>query len=82
MYRFVCASVRACLLCIALVHRKLSAQTSIPAHECDVATGHYCGLFYAMYIYIHIYMPEAISLALYPHDANKFVLALPYFMWL
>jgi hypothetical protein len=28
-----------------------------------------------------IYLPETISLALYPHNFN-FVLIVPYFMWL
>ena len=29
-----------------------------------------------------IYLPETISLALYPHNINTFVLIVPYFMWL
>jgi hypothetical protein len=41
--------------------------------------GHHYGLFYAIY---NIYILEAISLALYPHSVNKFVLTAPYFMWL
>jgi hypothetical protein len=51
---------------------------STPVHECDIVIGLHYGLFY----YVIYISTRGHFLALYPHDVNKFVLAVSYFMWL